>query len=115
MPADEQIRFVQADLRLGHFVVMVRIPADMGHQYGKAFTAERLKPGVYRPHIRPVDISENSPKGLEPGNLTCTFDATDITGMPYLVHTGQKIFKFRVESAVRVGYDSYFFHGFCIV
>jgi hypothetical protein len=58
-----------------------------------------------------VTVSGNANKRLEGRDFLCGLEtASEIAGMPNLVHRSEELAELLAEYAMRIGYETYIFH-----
>ena len=103
MTADEEIRPVLEDSRLGSAVVMTRIAANMRHVHSHAiaFPGDLLRQRTA--HIGPVDVAEHGPKRFEIFEPAQDIEAAPkVPSVPHLIAFREVREQGGIEIAVRI-------------
>lgn len=103
MAADEYLRPEAVDKGSGAEVVMTGITAYMGHEDRHPSALEELMMGVLETDVLSVTVAMDTDKRLEGCYLIGRSEsASEVSGMPYLVHRLEELLELWAEYSVSV-------------
>ena len=108
MAADEDVRLIAHQERVGVAVVLSRVAADVRHQNLHPFACPETVDRIVVAEVVVVAVAADTDERLESGYLGGSLKASaEVPGMPDFIHRRQKFPERGIENPVSVRYESY--------